>query len=261
MQLWLPIAASFIYLLSAYLFLRVNRGEFSALWALGVMVLACQIHAAVLIMQVSAGEVINLSIFNVISIYGWGVACLSVIWLWRAQLALAGVMICLLNAVLVGLPLVFHAEKPFLANLEQGMLWHILSSIAAWVVLSVALINALLYGWLFQRLKQKQLTRNNVISLVGLERMMMWLTAIGVCLLGLSLFSGWLFVDDLFAQHLWHKTVLTIIAWLVYSWLCFAYFIGHQRGMKIVLINALGYTLLLAGYVVSNVILQFVIRA
>ena len=90
---------------------------------------------------------------------------------------------------------------------------------------------------------------------------MMWLTAIGVCLLGLSLFSGWLFVDNLFAQHLWHKTVLTIIAWLVYAWLCFAYFIGHQRGMKIVLINALGYTLLLAGYVVSNVILQFVIRA
>ncbi|UJF24354.1 cytochrome c biogenesis protein CcsA [Suttonella sp. R2A3] len=260
MQLWLPIAISIVYLLAAHAFWRTSRARFNPLWALGLMVLACQGHALVLIGQVGEGEAINLSIVNVLSIYGWAVACLSVIWLWRANVALAGVMICLLNALLIVLPLLFPTQKAFMANLDQGMLWHILSSIAAWTVLSVALINALLYGWMFHRLKQRQLSRHNPMALIGFERMMVWFSVIGFLLLSLSLFSGWLFVEDLFAQHLWHKTLFTILAWVVYGWLCFVYFIMHQRGMRVVYINFLGYGLLLTGYVISNIILQFIVR-
>ena len=39
----------------------------------------------------------------------------------------------------------------------------------------------------------------------------------GWTLLSLSLISGWLFVENLFAQHLVHKTLLACLAWVVFS--------------------------------------------
>lgn len=39
----------------------------------------------------------------------------------------------------------------------------------------------------------------------------------GWSLLSLSLLSGWLFVDNLFAQHLAHKTILSCFAWVVFA--------------------------------------------
>lgn len=256
---WLPAVAAIIYFLASWQFLRVERHAHSPLWALGVMVLACQVHALGLIYAVGQGDGLNLSVFNVVSVFAWSVACLSVLWLWRASVALAGVIINSINVIIVVLPLIFVSEKPFLSTLETGMVWHILTAIAAWTVLTIATIHALLYGMLYQRLKQKQLKKNNIMSLVGFERVMIVLTVIGFVLLSVSLVTGWLFVEDLFAQHLWHKTVLTMLAWLVYAWLLFAYFIAHQRGLAIVHVLLGAYVLLIAGYVVSNIVLQFVV--
>lgn len=75
-----------------------------------------------------------------------------------------------------------------------------------------------------------------------------------------SLLSGMLFVEDMFAQHLWHKTVLTFLSWLAVLWALFVWLLGKQRGMQLVYKLMLAYGLLLAGYVLSNVILQFVIK-
>ncbi len=261
MQWWLSPMASLLYLVSAWMFWRVEKKAHNPLWALGVMVFACQAHALTLIMAIGRGSGLNLSVFNVISIFAWSIACLSVIWLWRSSLALGGVIVTLINALLVMLPCIFISEKPFLNHLDSGMIWHILTAVAAWTVLSIAALHAILYGIFFQRLKQKLLKKGNFMSLAGIERVMMILTAIGFVLLGISLATGWLYVEDLFAQHLWHKTILTMFSWLIYSWLLFAYFIGHKRGVFVVYISLLAYVLLIVGYIVSNIVLQFIVSS
>lgn len=256
---WLPAFAAIIYFIASWKFLRVERDAHNPLWALGIMVLACQVHALGLIHAIGQGNGLNLSVFNVVSVFAWSVVCLSVLWLWRASAALAGVIINSINVVIVILPMIFVSEKPFLSTLEAGMVWHILTAIAAWTVLTIATVHALLYGMLYQRLKQKKINKNNKMSLIGLERVMVVLTVIGFVLLSISLLTGWLFVEDLFAQHLWHKTILTMLSWLVYAWLLFAYFIAHQRGLVIAYVLLGAYVLLVAGYVVSNIVLQFVV--
>ena len=169
-------------------------------------------------------------------------------------------MICLVNAVAVALPLVFVSDKPFDQHLSPGMWWHILTSIAAWTFISLAFLHALLYGWLFRRLKRKQLKDISVSSLVSLERVMMLQAVTGFILLAIALFTGWMFVDNLFAQHLVHKTVLTFLAWLALGWMIYAYYIRRQRGTPLVVEMCAVFILLLMGYVLSNFILQFVIN-
>lgn len=260
MQPWLPIIVALGYLGCAALFFSVYRKRLSALVALGALVLVCQGHALVLIQSVRAGDALNLSVFNVVSIYAWAIAVLAFFGLWRQAEALPGVLISLINAVCVLLPLWLVSEKPFLPSLSAGLMSHILLSIAAWTVLSLAFLHALLYAWVFQMLKRKKLTGGAPIALVGIERVMIVMAAVGAVLLTASLLSGMLFVEDLFAQHLWHKTVLTFLSWLTVLWTLGAWLFLHQRGMQLVRKLMLAYGLLLAGYVLSNVILQFVIR-
>lgn len=261
MQLWLPLGVAAGYLLCAALFFRVYRNKLHPLFALGVMVLVCQGHALVLIQSVRAGEALNLSVFNVVSIYAWMIAVLAFFGLWRRAEALPGMLISLINALCVVLPLLFVSQKPFLTTLSGGMKVHILISIAAWPVLSLAFVHALLYAWVFHLLKRKKLTSGAPIALVGIERVMMVMTSIGALLLTGSLASGLVYVEDMFTQHLWHKTVLTILSWLVILWALFAWLVRHQRGMQLAYKLMLAYALLIAGYVLSNVVLQFIIRS
>jgi len=193
------------------------------------------------------------SCFRIWLLMRWGIAQFIV-------MALGGVVICLVSAVAVALPLVFVSDKPFAPHLSPGMWWHILTSIAAWTFISLAFLHAALYGWLFRRLKRKQLKDISVSSLVSLERVMMLQAVTGFILLAIALLTGWMFVDDLFAQHLVHKTVLTLLAWLALGWMLFSYYIREQRGLTLVLEMCAAFILLLTGYVLSNVILQFILN-
>ena len=89
---------------------------------------------------------------------------------------------------------------------------------------------------------------------------MMLQAVTGFILLDIALLTGWMFVDDLFAQHLVHKTVLTFLAWLALGWMLFSYYIREQRGLTLVLEMCAAFILLLTGYVLSNVILQFILN-
>lgn len=261
MQLLLPFFVICLYLTSAMAFFRVAKGCFHHLWALGILFIACQMHAFFLITTVGLTKygAVNLSIFNVISIFAWSVAILSFFWLWQKSMALGGTMIGAINALLVALSTIFVSHKPFLESVQGGMIWHILVSIAAWTLFTIALVHSALYVFLFQRLKQKRLRNFNVASLTNLERLSMLYVLIGSILLVASLVSGWIFVDDLFAQHLWHKTVLTMLSAVTYLWTIFLYYGRHFRGLPVIYWSFVGYGLLMTGYVISNIILQFLI--
>lgn len=262
MQLWLPFFVIFLYAVSGTAFWRTARRGLSVLPPLAILFAACQSHALLLIHTVgmTGSQAWNLSIFNVISIFAWTLACLSFFWLWKREMALGGVMIAGINSAIVLLSALLHSKKPFLEALSGGIIWHILCSIAAWTVLSIALVHGILYLTIFQRLKRKKLKGIPMASLANIERVMMLITAIGFALLLASLFSGWLFVENLFAQHLVHKTLFTMASAAVYGWTLVLFYGKHQRGAAAVYWSFCGYALLMMGYVISNIVLQFLLH-
>src|SRR5690606_40789045 len=79
-------------------------------------------------------------------------------------------------------------------------------------------------------------------------------------LLGLALLTGVLFVADLFAQHLVHKTVLSILSWVVLAILLFGRWRWGWRGPRAVKLTLLAMVLLLLAFFGSKFVLELVLR-
>jgi ABC-type uncharacterized transport system permease subunit len=84
--------------------------------------------------------------------------------------------------------------------------------------------------------------------------------AAGFVLLTLTLLSGVLFVDDLFAQHLVHKTVLSIAAWIVFGILLFGRWRWGWRGRRAVRLTLAGMAILLLAFFGSKFVLEVILH-
>ncbi|MGD9407447.1 MAG: cytochrome c biogenesis protein CcsA, partial [Gammaproteobacteria bacterium] len=69
-----------------------------------------------------------------------------------------------------------------------------------------------------------------------------------------------IFVDNVFAQHLVHKTVLSIIALLVFGVLLLGRWRFGWRGRKAIHWTLVGYGLLVLGYFGSRFVLEVLLQ-
>ena len=109
---------------------------------------------------------------------------------------------------------------------------HILSSILAYSLLTIAAFQAMLLAYQNWQLRHKHL-KGWVRALPPLETMEALLFEVlwaGVLLLSLSLASGFAVFEDLFGQNLGHKTVFSIIAWGIYAVLLWGRHVKGWRG-------------------------------
>jgi ABC-type uncharacterized transport system permease subunit len=81
----------------------------------------------------------------------------------------------------------------------------------------------------------------------------------GFIVLTLALVSGAFFVQDLFAQHLVHKVVLALVAWVVFGVLLLGRLRFGWRGRKALRWTFAGYSLLGLSYFGSKIILENVL--
>ena len=78
----------------------------------------------------------------------------------------------------------------------------------------------------------------------------------GFLLLTLALVSGAFFVENLFAQHLVHKVVLAVVAWVVFGVLLLGRWRFGWRGRKALRWTLAGYVLLGLSYFGSKLVLE-----
>jgi len=81
----------------------------------------------------------------------------------------------------------------------------------------------------------------------------------GFTLLTLALVTGAFFIENLFAQHLVHKVVLAIIAWVVFGILLLGRWRMGWRGRKALRWTLAGYVLLGLSYFGSKIVLENVL--
>ena len=92
----------------------------------------------------------------------------------------------------------------------------------------------------------------------ALERLMFRLIGTGFILLTLALFTGFVFVTNLFAQHLIHKTVLSLAAWAVFLVLLVGRVRYGWRGRTAVNWTLLGFLILLLAYFGTKYVLEYI---
>ncbi len=139
--------------------------------------------------------------------------------------------------------------------LEIGL--HILLSIGAYSILGLAAAQAFLYAIQEKRFQQKKLTTifKNLPPLQVMECMMILLLNIGFILLSLSLLSGIIFIEDMFAQHLVHKTFFAILAWLIYGTFLLGHYKKGWRGQVAARFTFWAYLMLIISYIGTELVL------
>lgn len=153
-------------------------------------------------------------------------------------------------------------SAPIRTDLPPGILLHIGSSILAYAVLTLAAAQSALLAAQDHQLKHRH-TRGLVQLLPPLqlmETMLFELLWVGVILLSASILSGFVFLDDIFAQSLVHKTVLTIGAWLLLSVLLWGHYQRGWRSITAVWLTLAGFGLLVLGFMGSKLVLELVLQ-
>jgi ABC-type uncharacterized transport system permease subunit len=77
--------------------------------------------------------------------------------------------------------------------------------------------------------------------------------------LSASLITGFIFLEDIFAQHLVHKTVLSIIAWFILGILLIGRFQFGWRGKTAIRWSLSAFALLMLAYFGSKLVLEFIL--
>lgn len=143
-----------------------------------------------------------------------------------------------------------------------GILAHILLSILAYGMFTIAVFQALLLSLQDHHLKHKHPAGmiRNFPPLQTMESLLFGFLWAGWLLLCTSLLTGWLFLDDLFAQHLVHKTILSIVAWVVFGLLLWGRHRLGWRGHKAIRWTLAGFCLLMLAYFGSKLVREFILH-
>lgn len=203
---------------------------------------------------------IDLSLFNVGSLISWLVAGIVLLSSLRQSVEnlYLGVFPLAAWAVLMSLVIpVSYDAKPY----STGVISHILLSILAYSLFTVSLVQAVLLHKQEKALKTHN-TRGLVATLPPLqvmERLLFESLTIGLVLLSGSLLTGFLFFDDFFAQHLLHKTVLSIVAWLLYSTLIIGRIVFGWRSRTAIRWTIGGFSALALAFFGSKFVIELLI--
>ena len=172
-----------------------------------------------------------------------------------------GSVIFPLAALMLGLDVLFTDSDPSFSQYNWQMNTHIFSSIIAFSLLMIAALQALLLS-----IQERQLRCHppkkfvlNLPALQTMESLLFQMITVGVCFLSISLFTGIFFIEDLFAQHLVHKTILSFIAWFIFSALLIGRMNYGWRGKTAVRFTLSGFLLLLLGYFGSKLVLEIIL--
>ncbi|MGB0361233.1 MAG: cytochrome C assembly family protein [Endozoicomonas sp.] len=144
-------------------------------------------------------------------------------------------------------------------NPDPYMVVHVLLSIMAYGILMVAACQAILLSYQERQLRTHRQTINTLPPLQTMEKLLFEFLSVGVLLLMLSLGSGFLFLEDMFAQKLVHKTVLSMMAWGLFATLLIGHWQFGWRGQTAVRWTLAGVIFLLLAYFGSRFVLDCII--
>lgn len=205
---------------------------------------------------------LDLHFFASLSLTALGVAALTLIVNLFRPVAALGVLVFPMAAVLLGVD-VFLAEETAPLAMEWQIKLHVSVALLAYSLLSIAALLAILLALQERALRRHKLDSGLIRALPPLtmtESLLFRLIGVGFVFLTLTLVTGVLFVDDLFGQHLAHKTLLSIASWVVFGLLLFGRWRWGWRGGRAVRLTLIGMLVLLLAFFGSKFVLEMVLQ-
>ena len=258
------IITSLLYLVIATLQYRSIRANTSlarpTLMALTLVAIA--LHGFSAWHSLQSPEGINLGFFKISSVIFLIInLTFTISLLWRPLENLLVILFPLASLSVLTSAFAPGSGNP-LENIAPGLFFHISTSVMAYAVLTIAACQAAVVS-----AQDYQLRHRHTVGLVQIlpplelmESMLFEIIWVGLGLLTLSIASGMVFLEDMFAQHLVHKTVLSICAWWVFSILLWGHHHRGWRSQTAARFTLAGFAVLMLAYFGSKLVLELILQ-
>lgn len=228
-------------------------------WAL--LAAAVAVHTLVVIQNTWAGPGLNLALPNALSLVTWLAALGLLAACLRWELEHLGLLLLPLAAFAAAISVLgpSRATLPETPWLEA----HIITSMLAYGALLAAAIQAGVLAVVERRLRLHQATGvvRRLPALHTLEQQLFALVAVGFALLTAAVGTGLLFLEEVLAGRMIHKTTLTLTAWLVFGGLLLGRRVYGWRGQTAVRWTLGGFVALGLGYFGTKFVLELILGA
>ena len=204
---------------------------------------------------------INLGFYNAIVLVSAFITLFILIAVWRYPVEILAIMLLPVAALTLLLNTNSDTEHLLPQQSSKALIFHILTSIIAYSILALAALQAI-----FLSIQNKFLHAHQpggIIKLMpplrNMEVLLFEVIVVGFIALTISLGSGLAFLENMFAQHLVHKTILSILAWFVFLILLIGHWKLGWRGRTAIRWTLTGFVSLMLAYFGSKFVLEIVL--
>ena len=230
--------------------------------ALGLGFAGLALHAATLYAELLTAGGLNLSFFNAVSLAAWTMAGLLLISALSKPVENLAILALPVAALTILLDLRFPGSRLLSEDAGWQLRLHVLTSMLAYSLLTLASVQAILLA-----IQDTHLRRHHpggfiraLPPLQTMEALLFEMIGVGFVLLSVALITGFVYLEDMFAQHLVHKTVLSIVAWLAFAVLLWGRFRFGWRGRKAIRWTLVGFAVLMLAYFGSKAVIELILK-
>jgi len=236
---------------------RIPRGPM-----LGIGALAALGHAVTLYSELHTGTGINLDFFNAASLTAWMIVVLLLISALSKPVENLAIVVFPMAAIVVLLDLRYPGQRLLGDEADWSLRLHVITSMLAYALLTLATIQALLLAVQDSHLRSHHPGGfvRALPPLQTMESLLFEMIGVGFLLLSVSLLSGFIYLDDMFAQNVAHKTILSILAWIAFAVLLWGRYRFGWRGRTAIRWTLIGFAALMVAYFGSKAILELVLH-
>jgi len=264
------IAISFYLLTAAILawHLFALRGKYSespyTLKKAGIFVMsltAVIFHSIVLYDGIFVTEGINLGIFNAISLITLLISFTLTLASINNPVENLGIVLLPTAALSILLSLLYPVNHTILTVQAIELKTHILLSIIAYSLLTIAAVQSMVLAIQDRHLRNRKPGGfiRALPPLQTMESLLFQMIALGFFMHSLSLITGIVYLEDMFAQHLVHKSILAVIAWLIFATLLWGRWRFGWRGATAIRWTLGGFSALALSYVGSKWVMEIIL--
>lgn len=219
-------------------------------------------HALVLYPSLVTMNGLDLGFFNAASL----TALLTVLLLLLVALAQPvenlGIPLLPMAAASIALAVWYPHQQAVITTGSIQLDLHILFSVLAYSLFALAAVQAVLLAIQDHHLRNRQPGGfiRALPPLQVMERLLFQMLGSGFVLLSAALLTGFFFLEDIFAQHLVHKTLLSITGWIIFGILLWGRWRFGWRGRTAIRWTLSGFAFLLLAYFGSKLVLELILN-
>jgi ABC-type uncharacterized transport system permease subunit len=243
------------------LFITEN-GRLPRSFGLGLGASGVLLQAALLYRTVITAAGINLGFFSAVSLAAWTILLMLLLSSLTKPVENLGIALFPTGALMVWLESRFPTVHFLSQSASWGLKLHVLVSLLAYSLLALASVQAVLLAIQDHHLHARHPGGfiRALPPLQTMESLLFEMIIAGFLLLTLSLLSGFFFLENMFTQHMVHKTVLSVVGWIVFGTLLLGRFRAGWRGRTAIMWTLSGFVVLMLAYFGSKAVLELILK-